>query len=181
MQCFISLYITMNSKYRKGFTLIELLVVIAIIGLLANIILASLFKARIKGYDAQRTLQMKNMETALERYYIDNETYPPLGITRITEETEWNALQIYLQPYLPELPNPTNSDDFFNYAGPGTFLQIPGSPKRCIATMNSYYLWSVLLGTQLAQNDGGLFPGSYEIFGSGATILIGAAADIPGC
>lgn len=65
----------------RGFTLIELLVVIAIIGILSSVVLASLNTARTKGQDATRISNVKSLETALELYYNDYNTYPqsPVG------------------------------------------------------------------------------------------------------
>ncbi len=60
----------------RGFTLIELLVVIAIIGILSSVILASLNTARTRGNDAARISNVKALETAMELYYNDNNTYP---------------------------------------------------------------------------------------------------------
>ena len=51
---------------QRGFTLIELLVVVAIIGLLASIVIASLNTARIKGRDARRVADVKQISLALE-------------------------------------------------------------------------------------------------------------------
>ena len=64
----------MNNK--KGFTLIELLVVIAIIGLLSTLAVVSLNNARVKSRDARRVADMKQMQTALELYFTDQNTYP---------------------------------------------------------------------------------------------------------
>lgn len=61
---------------QKGFTLIELLVVIAIIGLLSTLAVVSLNNARTKSRDAKRASDIKSVQTALELYYVDNDSYP---------------------------------------------------------------------------------------------------------
>jgi|SRR3989304_5156362 len=62
---------------KKAFTLIELLVVLAIIGILAAMIIASLSGARARARDAQRKSDLRQIKTALEQYYQDNnQTYP---------------------------------------------------------------------------------------------------------
>ncbi len=66
----------LNRNKNSGFTLIELLVVIAIIGLLASIILVSLSGARQRARIAKRLADMKQIQTALELYYNDNNAYP---------------------------------------------------------------------------------------------------------
>ncbi|MBU6320955.1 MAG: prepilin-type N-terminal cleavage/methylation domain-containing protein [Patescibacteria group bacterium] len=63
-------------QHNRGFTLIELLVVIAIIGLLSSIVLASLNTARSKSRDARRESDLQSIQTALELYYSDHNTYP---------------------------------------------------------------------------------------------------------
>src|SRR3989344_3811515 len=64
---------TMN---KKGFTLIELLVVIAIIGLLSTLAVVALGSARLKARDAKRVSDLKQIQTALELYYTDENAYP---------------------------------------------------------------------------------------------------------
>lgn len=61
---------------KKGFTLIELLVVIAIIGLLSTLAVVALGSARQKSRDAKRLSDIKQVQTALELYYTDNNAYP---------------------------------------------------------------------------------------------------------
>jgi len=68
----------------KGFTLIELLVVVAIIGILATVVLASLGSARSRARDARRMADMKNIQTALELYFLDNGSYPSTGSLNTT-------------------------------------------------------------------------------------------------
>ena len=66
----------MLTKTKKGFTLIELLVVIAIIGLLATLAVVALNNARTKSRDAKRVSDIRQVQTALELYFVDNNSYP---------------------------------------------------------------------------------------------------------
>jgi len=61
---------------KPAFTLIELLVVIAIIGILATVSILSLTNARAKSRDAKRAGDMKQVQTALELFFNDNNRYP---------------------------------------------------------------------------------------------------------
>ncbi len=61
---------------KKGFTLVELLVVIAIIGVLSTLAVVSLNNAREKSRDAKRVSDIKQVQTALELYFADNNGYP---------------------------------------------------------------------------------------------------------
>ena len=63
-------------KKQRGFTLIELLVVIAIIGLLSTLAVVALNNARQKARDARRVSDIKQIQTALELYYNDENGYP---------------------------------------------------------------------------------------------------------
>lgn len=66
---------------KKGFTLIELLVVIAIIGLLSTLAVVALGSAREKARDSKRLSDLKQVQTALELYYTDNNGYPTSTVT----------------------------------------------------------------------------------------------------
>lgn len=61
---------------KKGFTLIELLVVIAIIGMLSTMAIVAMNNARSKSRDARRISDIKQIQTALEMWYNDNNGYP---------------------------------------------------------------------------------------------------------
>src|SRR3989338_4251171 len=63
-------------RKQKGFTLIELLVVIAIIGLLATLAVVALGNARLKSRDAKRVSDIKQIQTALELRYVEEDSYP---------------------------------------------------------------------------------------------------------
>ncbi len=65
-----------RNKKQSGFTLIELLVVIAIIGLLASVVLLSLNSARAKSRDAKRVSDVRQIASAMELYFNDNNAYP---------------------------------------------------------------------------------------------------------
>lgn len=62
---------------KKGFTLIELLIVVAIIGLLSTLAVVALGSARVKARDSKRLADLKQLQTALELYYTDQNAYPP--------------------------------------------------------------------------------------------------------
>lgn len=64
----------MNKK--KAFTLIELLVVIAIIGILTTIAIVALQSSRADSRDAKRLADIRQMQKALEMYFLENGSYP---------------------------------------------------------------------------------------------------------
>lgn len=67
----------LSDQGTRGFTLIELLVVIAIIGLLASVILVSVYNARAKSRDAKRVGDMTRMVTGFELFSSTYRGYPP--------------------------------------------------------------------------------------------------------
>lgn len=62
-------------RTEAGFTLIELLVVIAIIGILAAIAIPQFAEYRARGFDARARSDLRNVATAEEAYFADNEVY----------------------------------------------------------------------------------------------------------
>lgn len=71
---------------KKGFTLVELLVVIAIIGLLSTLAVVALNNARQKSRDARRVSDIKQIQTSLELYYNDVNSYPIAAVALDTKD-----------------------------------------------------------------------------------------------
>jgi type II secretion system protein G len=61
---------------KKGFTLIELLIVVAIIAILAAIAVPNFLEAQTRSKVSRVKADLRSLATALEAYYIDNNTYP---------------------------------------------------------------------------------------------------------
>ncbi len=95
-------------KNKKAFTLIELLVVIAIIGLLATLSVLALNNARAKSRDAKRVADIKQIQTALELYFNDKQSYPDTGLVVPGESissTSTTGTSTYMQ-VIPSSPTP---------------------------------------------------------------------------
>jgi type IV pilus assembly protein PilA len=72
----------MISKLRdtEGFTLIELLIVVVIIGILAAIAIPQFSSTKEKAYDSAAKSDLRNIMTAEEAYFADNQTYTAVTI-----------------------------------------------------------------------------------------------------
>lgn len=64
---------------NKAFTLVELLVVMSIIGVLASFGVGNFMTAQMRGRDAQRKSDLKQVSNALELYYSDHKVYPDVN------------------------------------------------------------------------------------------------------
>lgn len=157
----------MEFRSVKGFTLIELLVVIAIIGVLSSVVLASLNTARVRAADAQRLSSVKQIQSALELFYLDHGRYPayadvgyyynvtPYDGNECGYVNGWCGLETALAPYMSKLPRDTAS-----ILGGGARYVYKNS-----ATYPDLYGLAVSLdGTNAAaQNDGGASPALFEV------------------
>src|SRR5574344_1981640 len=104
---------------KKAFTLIELLVVIAIIGILSTLAVVSLQNARKSARDAKRIADVKQMQTALELYFNDWQSYPiALASTTIASGT-----YVYMVT-VPTAPTPADgtctTNNAYTYTGTTT-------------------------------------------------------------
>ena len=73
----------MNRKTTSGFTLVELLVVMAILGVLVTLVAGGYRTAQLRGNDAQRKADLKEVANALELFYSDYGKYPDASGTQI--------------------------------------------------------------------------------------------------
>ena len=64
---------------RKGFTLIELLIVVVIIGILAAIAIPKFSNTKEKAYLAAMKSDLRNLVTAQESYFADQNVYGALA------------------------------------------------------------------------------------------------------
>src|SRR3990170_7006808 len=70
-------------RNERGFTLIELLIVVAIIAILAAILIPNFLRARKQAQISATKGNLKNIGTALESYFVDNNNYP--------DEASWDT------------------------------------------------------------------------------------------
>ena len=66
-------------RSTSGFTIIELMIVMTVIAILAGMALFGLGKAQQQARDSQRIQTLTGVQSLLERYYGDNQTYPSGG------------------------------------------------------------------------------------------------------
>ncbi|PSO46006.1 MAG: hypothetical protein BRC25_00020 [Parcubacteria group bacterium SW_6_46_9] len=120
-----------NAHREYGFTLIELLVVIAIIGLLSSSVLASLSGARESARDTRRKQDMRQVKTALEKFYNENGKYPG--------EDGYCDSSIQGCPANPPEDGWDQSSQFYQeLVGGGYMSTLPVDP---INNENHYYRW----------------------------------------
>ncbi len=111
-----------NNKI-KAFTLIELLVVIAIIGILAVLAVVALQSSRASARDSKRLADVKQIQTALELYFNDNNSYP----TAVTS-TIATGSTVYMT-IVPAAPTPadgicSSGDNNYTYYSDGSTYSV---------------------------------------------------------
>lgn len=99
-------------KLKRGFTLIELLIVIVIMGILAAIVVGLVAtNSKARANDARKKADMREIQTAVEQYFVDNDAYPA-NLTALTTGT---------QPYLTTVPTSPDSNAYtYTVGNPAT-------------------------------------------------------------
>lgn len=100
-----------NRKNQDGFTLIEIMVVILILGLLATIVVQSLRGAADKAKKVKAQADISELKTSLDRYYLDNGSYPT---------TDQGLQALVTPPTSGRIPN--------NYTPGGYIERLPKDP-----------------------------------------------------
>ncbi|MFA5159875.1 MAG: FISUMP domain-containing protein [Candidatus Omnitrophota bacterium] len=92
-----------SSENKSAFTLVELLVVIAIIGILTTIAVVALNNARAKARDAKRVADIKQVQTALELFFNDNNRYPTAA--EFNSGSLFSTSSLGTTTYMAAIPN----------------------------------------------------------------------------
>ena len=108
-----------QKRYRDaGFTLIELMIVIAILGLMAYMVAPRLMGVMGKAKPKIALTDIKNLETALDLFYLDVGRYPTdgEGLKALTQAPE--NLPNWGGPYLKKPPkDPWGRDYVYKFPG----------------------------------------------------------------
>jgi len=161
----------MRANKQSGFTIVELLIVIVVIGILAAITIVAFNGVQAKARDGARISKVTSIAKAIELYYADNGTYPPIqdGLGNETScgslTENWghcdrnkllsDTLAKYIKIDPTSLSDATQGDYFYTYTSQ------PGDNFQSFGLM-------VYLESTGGQNDKGYFANAYEVGGKPA-------------
>ena len=99
-----------------GFTLTNLVVTIGIMGTLSTVSLSKYDDALAAARDANRLINLHQVQTALSIYYLDHDAYPACGNNNKATTECYLALEGLIQPsYMPEVPKDPLNREAFTY------------------------------------------------------------------
>jgi general secretion pathway protein G len=116
--------------YSEGFTLIEIMVVILILGLLATIVVQSLRGATDKAKRTKAEADISELKTALDRYYLDNGSYPTSdqGLQALVSAPTSGSIPANWEPYIERIPpDPWGHPYYYQSDGNGYVLKSFGA------------------------------------------------------
>jgi general secretion pathway protein G len=110
-----------NRQLAKGFTLIELLVVIVVLAVLTTLLLVTLnpLTQIQKGQDAQRQQDLRQITSALDTYYNDNNCYPKGIPSSGSSWTSADGKTVYMKK-VPKDPSAAGGGQNYAYLTDGT-------------------------------------------------------------
>lgn len=100
-------------KRNKGFTLVELLIVVAIIGILSTLLTANFIGVRQRARDAQRKADLRQIQSALELYRADQQSYPTL-IANCESGVSLMSPDCSSSTYMKKVPKDPNGASYYN-------------------------------------------------------------------
>jgi len=108
-------------RRQSGFTLIEVMIVIAIMGLMIAAIAPDLFRNVEKAEKTRIASDIRQIESALKFYRLDNYRYPTQsqGLDALVSAPSGSAAAQWNGPYLEQLPQDPWQEPY-RYANPGT-------------------------------------------------------------
>ncbi|TSC96225.1 MAG: putative General secretion pathway protein GspG [Parcubacteria group bacterium Athens1014_10] len=130
----------MKTKKILGFTLLEILISIAIIGLISTIALAQVSNAREKARDVKRKADLTQIAKALELYYDDYGSYPP--VSDWIDSRNGSGWFPALEPYMQAPKDPLNRVVLKNFNNlTSSALACTGGCDRtyCYVSPDPYY------------------------------------------
>jgi general secretion pathway protein G len=119
---------------NDGFTLLELLVVLGIIALLAALVAPQVIRYLSDARSETASAQLKNIESAIELYFLDNGTYPIAGsgltalVTAPAGSTSWRGpylkkqdglLDPWGKPFVYKAPGEHGAYDLYSFGRDG--------------------------------------------------------------
>lgn len=129
--------------HQSGFTLIELLIVIAILGILAAILIPNFVRSRAASLLGACQLDLRNIATALELYYGENQAYPDASGWQSTLES-----RRYIRA-VPTSPVDRAAYGYTTDAGRTTFVLSDGPDKYTQAGVSGYVVYTPTGGMQV--------------------------------
>lgn len=134
----------MRRRHRDGgYTLIELLIVIAILAVLAAILIPNFVRSRASSLLAAAQVDLRNIGTALDLYYNENQLYPDQAAWEATLETGR-----YIRT-VPVSPIDKASYGYQTSAGRDNYVLYDGPNKYTQAGVTGYLIYTPTGGNQV--------------------------------